>query len=144
MKILTGLLLGMLWFAGVAWGGDFTVNPNGTVIDNVAGLMWQQEDDDIARNWEQALIYCEDFALDNFADWRLPNMKELESLTDKSTFNPAIDPIAFPDVAWSNYWSATTFAGNATSAWAVSFGSGVVFPFPKTIGYYVRCVRGGE
>lgn len=141
--MLTGVLAVWLCFAGAAWGGEYIVNPNGTVADTLTGLMWQREDDSSVRNWEEALVYCEDLTLDVFADWRLPNMKELESLTDKGVANPAIDSAAFPNTALAYYWSATTFVGGTDKAWAVSFGPGVVYTVPKSGGYHARCVRGG-
>jgi hypothetical protein len=35
--------------------GDFRDNGNGTVTDNVTGLMWQQEDNYTRDTWEEAL-----------------------------------------------------------------------------------------
>ncbi len=35
----------------------FTDHSDETVTDNVTGLMWQQEDDDVRRDWEDALVY---------------------------------------------------------------------------------------
>jgi hypothetical protein len=48
---------------GQATVHSFTVNGDGTVTDNVTGLMWQQEDDDTERKWEQAISYCEALSL---------------------------------------------------------------------------------
>lgn len=143
MKMLTGLLAGLLCFAGAAWGGDYTVSPNGTVSDNVTGLMWQQEDDNVGRTWEQALAYCENLTLDTHADWRLPNFKELESITDDSRVNPAIDPVAFPNANSFYYWSSTTYAPhNIDNAWFVNFSTGDLYYVDKGNSYYARCVRG--
>src|SRR3989339_1091426 len=142
MKILTGVL-GILLFCGVAWAGDYTDNLNGTVTDNGTGLIWQQEDDNTTRTWEAAISYCEGLSLAGETDWRLPNMKELESIIDDSRNNPAIDIKAFPNTNSSNYWSSTTPKASYTFyAWVVNFYSGSVSYYGnvKTNGMYVRCV----
>lgn len=36
-----------------------------------------------------------------FTDWRLPSIKELNSITDKTIYNPAIDLIYFPNTKFS-------------------------------------------
>lgn len=77
---------------------SFVDNQDGTITDNATGLMWQQADDGIARDWEDALSYAENLSLADCNDWRLPNAKELQSIVDYSrcpdiTNSPAIDPI---------------------------------------------------
>lgn len=138
----------LLLSSGPVWAGDFTVNPNGTVTDNATGLIWQQEDDNTTRNWETAIVYCENLTLATHADWRLPNMKELESITDDSRINPSIDTVAFPNTDAADYWSSTTegvfgvCVGNC--ALRVSFSSGSISARSKNDNIYVRCVRGGQ
>ena len=58
----------------------FTDHSDETVTDNVTGLMWQQEDDDVRRDWEDALVYCEELDLAGYTDWRLPDGGELRSI----------------------------------------------------------------
>jgi len=68
---------------------SYTNNSNGTVTDNVTGLMWQQTEDrngDGAIDFYDKLTYAE--AMDSAAtciaggynDWRLPTIKELYSI----------------------------------------------------------------
>jgi len=61
---------------------DFVDNGDGTVTDLATGLMWQQADDGISRDWEAALAYAENLNLGGYTDWRLPNAKELQSIVD--------------------------------------------------------------
>jgi uncharacterized protein DUF1566 len=75
-------------------------------------------------------------------DWRIPNVKELQSLVDYAIFEPPIDPLLGPTVA-DDYWSSTTFAGNAALAYAVSFSSGVIYLDDKRLSFPVRAVRDG-
>jgi hypothetical protein len=119
-------------------------NGNGTVTDNVTGLLWQQGEPGPMR-WDSALSYCEGLYLAGHSDWRLPNIKELESLTSDTRYNPAIDTNFFPSVIASAYWSSTTNAYvNPSNAWFVHFYDGHIFDYEKSLNhYYVRCVRGG-
>lgn len=41
-------------------GGSYVDNGDGTVTDESTGLMWQQADDGVERDWEEACQYCED------------------------------------------------------------------------------------
>ncbi|MFZ5761131.1 MAG: DUF1566 domain-containing protein [Thermodesulfobacteriota bacterium] len=136
----------LLLAAAPALAGDYTDNGDGTVIDNATGLMWQREDDNSTRTWQQALAYCESLELPEggYDDWRLPNVKELESITDDSRSNPAIDPTAFPNTNSSYYWSSSTHAGNPDGAWNVFFSNGSVNGYFKDGYNYVRCVRDGQ
>ena len=119
---------------------SFTDNGDGTVTDNVTGLMWQQEGDDVLRIWEDALAYCEDLELAGHTDWRLPNIKALRSIMDNKTYNPAIDTSYFPSEV-SSYWSSSTDAFNTTAAWCVSFADGHTWITYKGGNDSVRCVR---
>jgi hypothetical protein len=93
--------------------------------------------------WEGALTYCEGLTLANQRDWRLPNIKELGSIVDRSQFSPSIDTTVFPGTQSSGYWSSTTFVRYAASnAWSVNFYRGYMDPNLKSDSNYVRCVRG--
>lgn len=61
---------------------DFVDNADGTITDNSTGLMWQQADDGLGRDWQNALSYAESLSLAGYSDWRLPNAKELHSIVD--------------------------------------------------------------
>lgn len=99
---------------GVAWPSPrFTNNGNGTVTDNLTGLIWLQNASCMdtvggitksslgyqgSLNWANALIWSNNLASGNCGlsdgsapgDWRLPNVEELESLVDHSRFGPAL------------------------------------------------------
>lgn len=132
-----------LWvFAGQAKAARYTNNLNGTITDNVTGLMWQQSDDDITRTWEQAISYCEALSLGGHSDWRLPNVKELQSIIAYGYYSPSINTTAFPWTKAYFYWSSTTAAFYTSRAWYVFFENGTVDDhFNKTNTFYVRCVR---
>ncbi len=123
---------------------DFTDNGDGTVTDNVTDLMWQQEDDDTERSWDDAITYCEGISLAGHADWRLPNYKELSSIIDYSLFSPAIDGTYFPNTDSGLYWSSTACVSCPNSAWDINFSYGLIGKYGKAGSRYIRCVRGGQ
>jgi len=59
---------------------SYTDNGNGTITDNATGLMWQQADDGVVRDWQNSLTNAETLVLAGHSDWRLPNAKELQSI----------------------------------------------------------------
>jgi len=129
---------------------DYTINPpsymdngDGTVTDANTGLMWQQGEAG-SMNWEDAITCCEGLSLAGYTDWRLPNIKELESITDDSLYNPPIDTNYFPEAHTSHYWSSTIFAAGPPYAWRLRFVYGCVDNNDKSLTYYVRCVRAGQ
>jgi hypothetical protein len=131
--------------------GNFDDNHNGTITDTSTGLMWQQSEPG-GMPWSNALNYCENLELPSGSgqtDWRLPNIKELESITDDTIYNPAIDRNFFPNASASDYWSSTTVAGYPGYPWCVYFYDGYVDGggygyYDKGSSLYVRCVRGGQ
>jgi hypothetical protein len=78
-------------------------------------------------------------------DWRLPNVKELQSIVDYSV--PLPGPTiasSFPgSTAAAVYWSSTPNVGNSSLAWDVDFFDGNVLLADKTNSLRVRAVRGG-
>ena len=81
-------------------------------------------------------------------DWRLPTSEELAGIVDETQgtcgggIGPCTDPILGPMQA-DGYWSATTFARNATRAWLVDFSSGGLAEGGKDLHFFVRAVRAG-
>jgi hypothetical protein len=108
----------------------FVDNGDGTISDLATGLMWQKGDSQQTLNWDESLFYAEDLNLAGHTDWRLPNIKELQSIVDYSKapdalnredVGPAIDSIfsLSNDESW--FWSSTTHIENGF-AYYVSFG----------------------
>jgi len=142
--------------AGVPF--SYTDNGDGTITDNVTGLMWEKLSDDgsihdfdntytwyAAFNDKIAALNAANFAGHN--DWRLPNRRELESLVHAGRvagLNPAVDP-AFDQCTqdcqattttcsctqFGYYWSSTTSQDIQTLAWAVNFESSDVNAYDK-------------
>jgi hypothetical protein len=82
------------------------------------------------------------------SDWRLPTVKELQSIKNFGADDPAIDTSYFPNTVSSFYWSADTYALLPSDAWFVNFSGGQsgnvsTNSSDKTAGIYIRLVQGG-
>jgi hypothetical protein len=80
---------------------SYTDNGDGTVTDNVTGLMWQQDPDmngdgkinvSDMRSFADARTGAATYRLAGYADWRLPTIKELYSLIDFSGSSGTAQP----------------------------------------------------
>lgn len=119
---------------------DFRDNGDGTVGDRATGLTWARADSGRGMDWQEALAWVRRMNAERHlghADWRLPDIKELQSLVDYSrgpeaTGTAAIDPLfsctpitneaGRPDFPY--YWSSTTHTGlrGGLDAMYVAFG----------------------
>ncbi len=125
---------------------DFTKSGN-IVTDSATGLQWQDNEVGNRMMWEEAIRHCEELELDNYSDWRVPNINELKTIIDRSRYNPAIVE-EFENTESYKYWSSTTGKFNAR-AWGVMFYSGTTYDYGDKNDdnfdvSYVRCVRVGQ
>ena len=134
------------------WTGvRFTDNDDGTVTDNLTGLMWAKNANaEGLITWAAALTYCNDLVLpaSGYTDWRLPNINELYSLVDPTQSSPAL-PAGysgyFTNVQSTYYWSSTTYESYPYYAWYVSMGNGYVHYHGKDYNRYCAWpVRSGN
>jgi len=102
-------------------------------------LIWPIGIEDPLKKWQAAIDYCQALTYAGFADWRLPNKKELESIYQYQASNPEGKEVL--NFVSDVYWSSTTYALSSTDAWYVDFSNGYVNYSYKTSKYYVRCVR---
>jgi hypothetical protein len=162
--------------AGTGHDGDlqagaslaYVEHEDGTITDTNTGLMWEKlSDDRTIHNWSNRYTWDSGFsekiaALNGgrFAghrDWRLPNIKELQSIvnceigypgpTIAAAFNTGCTPgctvTSCSCTQSDGYWSSSSYAGNPDYAWDVDFYSGNDGAGTKTSTYLVRAVRGG-
>ena len=147
---------------------SYTDNGDGTITDNVTGLMWEKLSNDgtihdytNTYDWYSAFTtkiaaLNSESGFAGHTDWRLPNQFELYSLVDFGLFPLVIDPafntgcapgcnVTTCSCTWSgDYWSSTTYQPIPIDAWSVDFGSGIVDVLNKSTGPFVRAVRGGS
>lgn len=124
----------------------FTDNGDGTVTDNLTGLMWEQSPSTSVMDWSAALSYAGSLTTGEYTDWRLPNVNELESLVDVGEYTTPVLPEGHPfsNVQNVSYWSSTTSAYNTVTAWFIYMGSGICGANNKTNTDYVWAVRSGQ
>ena len=131
----------------------FIDNQDGTLTDKLTNLIWLQDADCIGDplDWQAALDMAQ--SLENGecglsdgsgqGDWRLPNIRELDSLVHEGFHNPTLsnrngdgaattnDPFANFNASYT-HWSSTTRVDNPAYAFAVDFEWGNVKSNLKT------------
>ena len=142
--------------AGTAWPSPrFTDNSNGTVTDNLTGLIWLKNANCFGSQiWSTAVASANSLASgqcgltdgSTAGQWRLPNMLELRSLVNEqqSSLDGWLNTQGFLGVQAYYYWSSSTFAFSAGSAWVVGMDYGGVSRGYKADVYYVWPVRSGQ
>jgi len=129
--------------AAPAASGSFTDNRDGTVTDDITGLMWQTAISADSLTWEQALEAGENATHNGYSDWRLPNIKELQSLSSPAYVNPCFAPGTVAVTGTRKIWSSTTLVNQPQRAWDLQTDAGIVSYSDKTARRHVLCVRGG-
>ncbi|MBT4520561.1 MAG: DUF1566 domain-containing protein [Halieaceae bacterium] len=130
----------------------FTDHGNGTVTHDTTGLMWAKcvqgasgsdcTTGSVSKHtWQQALDTAAASTLAAYADWRLPNMKELRSIVEEQCDATTINLAIFPNARSSHYWSASPYARFTGVAWFVDFYSGISFFTDHGSSKYIRLVR---
>jgi hypothetical protein len=135
---------------GIAWPEPrFIDHGNGTVTDKVSGLMWAKNAQEIPlkMTWHEAITTCNDIIFAGFDDWRLSNIREILSLIDYGTTDPAL-PHGHPFINVSpaqSYWSSTTSSADSAQAWHVEIQHGNIRPHDKAKNiHHVWPVRRGR
>jgi len=121
--------------------GRYVVRPS-TVYDTKTKLTWQQQVAPSPLSYAEAQTYCTTLTL-NSLNWRVPSLKELETLVDESRVNPAIDRSAFPDTPGKFFWSSATVTSFPGSGWVVDFNRGGDNFVDVSFTEQVRCVHSG-
>ncbi len=131
---------------------DYTDNGDGTVTDNVTSLMWAQDGtgagcmNGAVGSWSTALDWAESLTFAGYSDWRMPNIRELGSIT---VFDAALS-VLIKEPPFTNtvsnlfdfYWSSTVNADSTTFVWTQEFSTfGQTITKAMTTTYYLRVVR---
>lgn len=140
---------------------SYTDNGDGTLTDNVTGLIWQK-DPGPKMTWNDAVNSLNTYELAGYDDWRIPTIKELYSLIQfngitgltAATSKPYIDSsfvFSYGDktgerfidsqFASSTIYDSTTMNGN-TTVFGVNFADGRIKGYPISKSFYVLHVRG--
>ncbi|MCP4124611.1 MAG: DUF1566 domain-containing protein, partial [Bacteroidetes bacterium] len=149
---------------------SYTDNGDGTITDNVTGLMWEQ-DMGSKITFDDAFSKAENLELGGYMDWRVPTIKELYSLIlftgkvlggnaaelfiDTDFFDQPIGDTSIGEREIdAQTWSSTEYVGltmmGNTTVFGVNFIDGRIKGYPKykpPLGFnpnkmYFRMVRG--
>jgi hypothetical protein len=118
---------------------SYTTNTDGTVADNVSGLVWQGAVDPGDYTQARAGTSCANLG----GAWRLPTRLELVSLVDFTVAYPGltINSKYFPNTPAASFWTSSATAGASEYAWIVGFDSGVASVDSVASTHDVRCVQ---
>lgn len=127
------------------------------VLDQWTGLAWQRCP--VGMSWsagdgnclgsargpnhEGALVVAEQVRQSTGVGWRLPSVKEMESLVDLGRTSPSIDTAMFPSTPKVYFWTSTPVAANPAYAWCLGFIYGSISPAARDRSgdFVVRLVR---
>ncbi len=149
---------------------SYTVNGDGTITDNITGMMWEQ-DMGIKISYNEAFTKAEYSTLGGHTDWRVPTLKELYSLInfagrvngqnsidmfiDTNYFNQPLGDMSIGEREIdAQTWSSTEYVGltmvGDQTVFGVNFVDGRIKGYPKfqpptgtvPMTMYFRMVRG--
>jgi len=134
----------------------YSDNNDGTVTDSSTGLTWMRCAIGQAwagatcigvastYTWDQANALIGTVSFAGNSNWRLPNIRELQTIEVLSVSSPTIDQVIFPNATISNYWTDTPFIQNSTKAWYIDFSNGIGYGASRASNFSVRMVRSGK
>lgn len=138
--------------------GDFERYTDGTALHKTTGLIWKRclegqswnsntstcTGDAQLYTWPAALQTAEASNFAGQSDWRLPNIKELQTLVEEACYGPSINLQVFPATSTDyGVWSNSHDAYDARYAWSINSAHGWPGTNYGDYDFYVRLVRGG-
>jgi hypothetical protein len=149
---------------------SYADNGDGTVTDNVTGLMWLRSPyGDRKMTYREAVALAASCRVGGFADWRLPSIKELYSLASFAGGTGLAPPVPYIDTRFfgfrygvegagerlidAQYWSSTEYVGRTmrgdATAFGFNFADGRIKGYPRErtprgdeVRFFTRYVRG--
>ncbi len=152
----------------------FEDNGDGTITDTKTDLMWEKKSDDGSIHdkdnvytwsaeegteldgsaYTKFIKALNDTRFAGHSDWRMPTLRELETLGDSERIAPAVGPVFDNNckegcgitecscTAPRSYWSSTTNPDSPRGVLLFGFGLGGVTRYTKRSLNHVRAVRG--
>jgi hypothetical protein len=122
---------GLQWMrcsVGQAWvGGGCAGTPE--------ALSWRQVNDEAAKTNQSGVFF--------YNDWRLPNIRELATITERQCANPRINLELFPGTPASPFWTSVLkgVGSYEPQAFVIDFGAGGIAVAAQQDRRYARFVR---
>lgn len=121
-----------------------------SVRDRLTGLLWLKNANltDQPVSWKEAFCAVEQLnsrKIGEYSNWRLPNVRELESLTDMDSHSPALYNNHPFQKARDGYWSSTTSVYEPSYAWVLHTQDGAIgVGFKSLPEFYICTVSSGS
>ncbi|WP_296046891.1 DUF1566 domain-containing protein [uncultured Alteromonas sp.] len=124
-----------------------------TILHIPTGLIWQRcalgqtwsndtcTGDAEQLTWQQALLYAREYDAELLEGWRMPNVKELASLTERNCVRPSVNSTFFPATPQDSFWTSTPSLNDAERVWTVAFFNASYSIKEKQRAVYLRLVR---
>jgi hypothetical protein len=118
-----------------------------TVFDHLLDKTWSNPQSLIPEpiTWKTAfdwIALMNHHKVAGFADWRLPNIRELESLVDTLRYRPAAIPESLIADTLDGYWSSTTSVYEPAYAWVLYPKDGAIgVGFKRKADFYMLAIR---
>lgn len=132
---------------------NFEAVTTSTLLDTTTDLVWRRcaegqtwdgstcSGEAVKYTWQQALQLAHEASNEDLLGWRLPNVKELATITERDCVRPAINSSLFPATPPDDFWTSTPSADDPDRAWVVAFFNASHSIKEKDRFIYVRLVR---
>ena len=153
MKIVSFILAAVCMLAvAPAHAQRYSYSADGSeATDSQTGLIWRRCIEGLTWNGTTCAgdrllfnqLEAQERAKAKAGGWRLPSVKELSSIVDRSRISPAIDVVAFPGTptSFSQTRTSTPNVTNVGSPMYIDFDDGFVGSSRHTSAYNVRLVK---
>jgi hypothetical protein len=122
--------------SGLPHPPHYTARDDGTVVDDVTGLVWSKQRNGGAP-WDAAIAACG-------PGFRVPSIIELVSIANPVTAR-VDETLSFSSKGRSvGSWSSSPVAEHPQSAWHFYGGEGSTYSWQKSTSYDSFCVKGGK
>ena len=141
----------------------YTLHNDGTVTDKATKLMWKvcsegqnwsdtngsvscSSTTTTTYSWKGALEHVNSYTFAGHSDWRVPNIKELNSLVALDRYKPSINLSIFPNTPAKWFWSASPSLTSSHKgyAWRLGFELGNDSHGDRTLDNLLRLVRSNQ
>ena len=118
------------------------LNAKDVVYDSTTSLLWQDAsiNKKAVVTYTEAKNYCKFLQIDKYENFRLPTLKELQTLINYKNYKPAILD-GFNFVESTTYWTTTPFADSDDEYWIIDFEKGARNAKSMYYDRHFRCVQ---